>query len=648
MLENLSSKMVKLPLDTIPSTSQLESSSISPQSKPRKNPNPSSSTISPIAFKSTKVSDNSMPPVSSLSRFNAISTRSVGRSHKRRYPPLTTVPKSRGTVLKSPLKDEKQDWLPRLGDETSSRSRSVAREIGSYSEEATESEQSDTEETIDVGNLKVTMLKPIYPCSCPTVLFEYPPQCLQTPRSNERCYTLSTEETRRTRLYYKIKGCHTYNCIVNTLSFNGFTLTTTKKFNILFGNVPKPSKLRKLNKYQKTNHHPGAWNLGRKDNLWKNVWRMRRTHGSAYEICPQTFLLPDDMNRFKQEQESDNRLLWIMKPAASSCGRGIKVISSKTKIGKKGGYIISRYIANPHLINGRKYDLRIYVCVSSFDPLKIYVYKQGLVRFATQDYSTKKKNLKKRYVHLTNYSVNKRALNFIKNTDPTQSSMGSKWALPALIEYFKEVGINWDAIYERIKDVIIKACIAVEPHIVNQIAASGKTRGQSFETYGFDILLDSDLRPWLLEVNVSPSLSSSSPLDKKIKTSLMCDVFTLSGLVPYDRKKFEKHQEAAKQKRLLGLRGSRVFHKNIQFLKNTPLSEIDLGDDELMILAETEEEFYRKGNFERVFPEAAIIDKYSRFFEVERFNNILVWKWMQENPYLLDEIYGISKKPPCI
>jgi tubulin polyglutamylase TTLL4 len=55
--------------------------------------------------------------------------------------------------------------------------------------------------------------------------------------------------------------------------------------------------------------------------------------------------------------------------------------------------------------------------------------------------------------------------------------------------------------------------------------------------YGFDILIDEDLKPWLLEVNVLPSLSSSSPFDKIVKTLLICDVLTLVGVRGYDKKK---------------------------------------------------------------------------------------------------------------
>jgi len=64
---------------------------------------------------------------------------------------------------------------------------------------------------------------------------------------------------------------------------------------------------------------------------------------------------------------------------------------------------------------------------------------------------------------------------------------------------------------------------------------SHKHRKNCFELYGFDILLDSNLKPWLLEVNVCPSLSSSSPLDRQIKTTLISDILNLIGFKPYNK-----------------------------------------------------------------------------------------------------------------
>ena len=74
--------------------------------------------------------------------------------------------------------------------------------------------------------------------------------------------------------------------------------------------------------------------------------------------------------------------------------------------------VISRYITNPLLINGHKFDLRIYVCITSYDPLRIYVYKEGLARFASETYSSKI-NKDNKYMHLTNYSINKKNENFV-------------------------------------------------------------------------------------------------------------------------------------------------------------------------------------------------------------------------------------------
>jgi len=66
------------------------------------------------------------------------------------------------------------------------------------------------------------------------------------------------------------------------------------------------------------------------------------------------------------------------------------------------------------------------------------------------------------------------------------------------------------------------------------------TRNNCFELYGFDVLIDSFLKPWVLEVNVLPSLSSSSLFDKRIKTMLVCDALTLVGMKGYDKLKLKE------------------------------------------------------------------------------------------------------------
>lgn len=109
----------------------------------------------------------------------------------------------------------------------------------------------------------------------------------------------------------------------------------------------------------------------------------------------------------------DKSHLWIQKPVASSKGRNIKVFSNAAKIPNRRSTLVSEYIDNPHLINDFKYDLRIYVLVTSFNPLKVYIYENGLARFATGEYKTKGR--KDKFIHLTNFSVNKYSKNFIQN-----------------------------------------------------------------------------------------------------------------------------------------------------------------------------------------------------------------------------------------
>lgn len=76
---------------------------------------------------------------------------------------------------------------------------------------------------------------------------------------------------------------------------------------------------------------------------------------------------------------------------------------------------------NPLLVNGFKFDLRIYVLVTQVEPLCVYVYDEGLARFATEPWKAPRvSNMRDKTVHLTNYSVNKKSAKFrvAKTTAP--------------------------------------------------------------------------------------------------------------------------------------------------------------------------------------------------------------------------------------
>lgn len=78
--------------------------------------------------------------------------------------------------------------------------------------------------------------------------------------------------------------------------------------------------------------------------------------------------------------------------------------------------MVQDYLSNPHLIEGLKYDLRLYVFLYGLNPLRIFIHEQGLARFATEAYEKPRaSNIDNMYVHLTNYAINKMNTNFKQN-----------------------------------------------------------------------------------------------------------------------------------------------------------------------------------------------------------------------------------------
>ena len=205
--------------------------------------------------------------------------------------------------------------------------------------------------------------------------------------------------------------------------------------------------------------------------MYKQVSKMREIHGAKhFNFIPKTYLLPNEFAYLEAEMEKDKEKLWIAKPAASSQGKGIIVTNKLAEIPQKGTpHIVSEYINNPLLFDGFKFDLRVYVAITSINPLRMYIYEDGLTRFATGKYNTSLTGNKKqsKFTHLTNYSLNKFNPNFIANTDAAADGVGSKWSLQALRKAFRDQGIDDNAIFKKIEDVIIKTILSAENVIFN-------------------------------------------------------------------------------------------------------------------------------------------------------------------------------------
>ena len=156
------------------------------------------------------------------------------------------------------------------------------------------------------------------------------------------------------------------------------------------------------------------------------------------------------------------------------------------------------------------------------------------------------------YIHLTNASIQ------TKNPDgPTEDNPvltaaneaeagGSKVSLKYLWRRLEERGIDSAKVWAEIEALVVKTLVAVEDDIPSNPSA--------FEVFGFDVLIDDDLRAWLIEINASPSLARGSPLDATIKEAMIADTIKLVDPLPFDRQLL---LEAA-QNRLNALRGRSV------------------------------------------------------------------------------------------
>ena len=361
--------------------------------------------------------------------------------------------------------------------------------------------------------------------------------------------------------------------------------------------------LKTLNKYQKFNHFPMTWQLSRKDNLYNNYYKMKTKFPNDYNYMPETYVLPKDYDIFFNEKLKDFDLndktkLWLLKPCASSRGRGIRLLTDLEDIPKKT--IATHYIYNPHLINGKKYDLRIYLLITGYCPLKIYLFENGLTRFCSEEYDLNPEKMNNSFIHLTNYSINKNSSNFEANNSVNEE-FGDKWTLYTLKKYFEKNNLNFDEVWRKIKDIIIKIILSVTDMAIPIIKSFKLSSGNLFEIYGVDILLDAELNPWLMEVNLNPSLNCDSELDLKVKSKLLTDIFNIIGAIPFSHDgKFIPMDKPNEYK-----------------------DEIEEGVIESLC------EFERpSGGFERIFPLKNNINIYKKFLEQPGNENLALWNEM--------------------
>ncbi|XP_041087353.1 tubulin polyglutamylase ttll6 [Polyodon spathula] len=305
-----------------------------------------------------------------------------------------------------------------------------------------------------------------------------------------------------------------------------------------------------MKRYQKINHFPGMSEICRKDLLARNMNRMRKLFPKEYNIFPRTWCLPADYNDFSAYSRAKKHKTYICKPDSGCQGRGIFLTKSTRDIRPGEDMICQVYISKPFIIDSFKFDLRIYVLVTSCDPFRIFVHSEGLARFCTTKYcDPSHSNVDNVCMHLTNYAINKHSDNFVRNDDT-----GSKRKLSTFNKHMESLLQDPVKMWMDIDDVIIKTLISAHPvlkHNYHTCFPNHATGHACFEILGFDVLLDRRLKPWLLEVNHSPSFTTDSQLDREVKDALLFDTLSLINLGACDRRRAQEEERRRVQERLL-------------------------------------------------------------------------------------------------
>ena len=221
--------------------------------------------------------------------------------------------------------------------------------------------------------------------------------------------------------------------------------------------------------------------------------------------------------------------LWVLKRTNLNRGRQMKVLSNIEEIIKEinlmfeekkpNNLIIQKYIEDPLLYNGRKFDIRIWVLftyVGKDNKYEIYVFKEGHLKACSDNFNIDSDNL---FIHLTNYSVQKHNKNFSKveigneisfqlfQQELNRQNSGKNFKKDIFPEIIKIIGISAKAVKNKINIMNRKNC---------------------FEIFGYDFILDSNYQPFLLEINTNPGLEESSPLIKMLVPRMIDDALRLT------------------------------------------------------------------------------------------------------------------------
>jgi len=298
----------------------------------------------------------------------------------------------------------------------------------------------------------------------------------------------------------------------------------------------------------------GTSNMTKKTSMAINLRayenQYRQTKGPIDSILPETFLMPEDCNKFMSNPSYLNEV-WIRKEPDLSQGEGAIVLGTPASLGlttceKIMSYkrdksvdttepsLLQRYVMNPLLLSGRKSEIRTYWLLASVDPLLV-LYHDGTVRLNTIPF--KHDDWENPLVHITNTFQQKQALG---EEDYNAISDTLKWDLPRLgkdvVERKLTTNTNWveEELKPMLKRVIIRAVNATKHKFVPMNAEFDNV----FELLGMDCMVANDLsRVWMTEIQRGPGLSLDNPVKIRVIPAMLMEIVDLVSEIAALRKR---------------------------------------------------------------------------------------------------------------
>ena len=257
---------------------------------------------------------------------------------------------------------------------------------------------------------------------------------------------------------------------------------------------------------------------------------------NPWDYHPETFLLPDDGDALTTAHHSGTDIHWIVKARNLSGGQAARVVADPRDSGSDDGMIAQRYIANPFLLEGRKFNLRVYFVITSLKPLEVRLWHDGIVFIAPQPFSLDPEDLANPMVHVANLLISGKELDKF----PLSTLKGHILSFSDLLAYDGLRPNDDDAFRSGTAGLVEMFCQAMRSTgIFEQQLSLGATPAYPPKFIGLDIIFDEHRKPWLLEAERYAGVGGVFSVTKGINNRFKRDYFDLIlGDVPRDSELF--------------------------------------------------------------------------------------------------------------